>query len=130
LLKQENWVLLDCLVLTGSIGGFQHQMWWENHLYQVFSYILIRIDVTLASLMQWILAIKENKVDKKTSFIPFRNSKLTVVMAHTLGYNCKTCFIFTVNPSMEDCSETLTTLRGAHRIKEAMCFPKKNINSQ
>jgi chromosome segregation ATPase len=56
--------------------------------------------------------------DKKSKFVPFRDSKLTRLLANSLGGKSKTSLIITVGPSLVHVNETLMTLGfGARAMK-------------
>ena len=64
------------------------------------------------------LAFASNKREKggiAASHIPFRDSKLTRLLADALSGNTKTYFIASVGPSMHSYTETLSTLSFASR---------------
>ena len=66
---------------------------------------------------------------KKSTHIPYRNSKLTRLLEDSLGGNSHTSFIATVSPAHESFSETLSTLKFASRaknIKNVIKLNKKN----
>lgn len=51
-----------------------------------------------------------NALVEKSSYIPYRDSKLTRLLSDSLGGRTKTCIIATVSPSPISCDETLSTL--------------------
>jgi len=55
--------------------------------------------------------------EKKSSHIPYRDSKLTKILQDSLGGNSKTSLIITCSPSIYNYSETLSTLRFGSRAK-------------
>lgn len=55
--------------------------------------------------------------DGKSTFIPYRDSKLTRILQESLGGNSKTCLIITASPSMYNAVETLSTCRFGMRAK-------------
>ncbi|PFH36002.1 putative kinesin [Besnoitia besnoiti] len=62
-----------------------------------------------------------------SSFVPYRDSKLTRVLQDALGGNSNTCLILTCSPDAVHMSESLSTLRFGQR---AMCVrntPKVNV---
>ena len=66
---------------------------------------------------------------KKSTHIPYRNSKLTRMLEDSLGGNSYTSFIATVSPAHESFNETLSTLKFASRaksIKNVVKLNKKN----
>ena len=54
----------------------------------------------------------------KQSHIPFRNSKLTYLLQHSLGGNAKTLLIANVNPLHSNAGESICTLRFAKTAAE------------
>merc|ERR1719327_137709 len=55
--------------------------------------------------------------DKKSTHIPYRDSKLTRVLQESLGGNAKTSLIITCSPSNFNEQETISTLRFGQRAK-------------
>lgn len=53
----------------------------------------------------------------RTTFIRYRDSKLTFLLRDSLGGNSKTCLIANVSPASSSFSETLSTLKFAQRAK-------------
>jgi hypothetical protein len=53
----------------------------------------------------------------RTSFIPYRNSTLTMVLRESLGGNAHTIMLSAISPSGHDYEETLSTLKYADRAK-------------
>lgn len=82
------------------------------------------INKSLSALGNVIFALTE----KKREHIPYRDSKLTMLLQDSLGGNSKTILIATVSPSTMCYSETLSTLRFAHRAKNITNVPKINKN--
>jgi kinesin family protein 3/17 len=58
-----------------------------------------------------------NLLVKKSTHIPYRNSKLTKLLADSLGGNSKTLMIANIGPSDKYFSETLQTLKYANQAK-------------
>lgn len=52
-----------------------------------------------------------------SSYIPFRDSKLTRILAHSLGGQTPTAIICTISPANMNFYQTLSTLRFADRAK-------------
>lgn len=84
-----------------------------------------KINRALSSLGNVISALAEN-----SSHIPYRDSKLTRLLQDSLGGNSKTIMIANIGPSEYNYSETLTTLRYAHRAKNIQNKPIKNEDPQ
>merc|ERR1719233_55186 len=55
-------------------------------------------------------------LQKKTSYIPYRNSTLTYLMQNALGGHAKTIMFINICPTDEHISETLSSLRFAQRV--------------
>ncbi|KAE8668860.1 Eukaryotic translation initiation factor 3E [Hibiscus syriacus] len=53
----------------------------------------------------------------KTSYIPYRNSKLTHMLQSSLGGDCKTVMFVQISPSNADLGETLCSLNFASRVR-------------
>jgi len=64
--------------------------------------------------------------DKKSSHIPYRESKLTRILSESLGGNSKTCLIITCSPHPFNDAETLSTLRFGARARNIKNTPKVN----
>jgi kinesin family protein 3/17 len=65
-------------------------------------------------------------VDGTSTHIPYRDSKLTKLLADSLGGNTKTLMIANVGPADWNYDETITTLRYANRAKNIQNKPKIN----
>ena len=72
------------------------------------------INQSLSALRQVIKCLNQ----KKRKHIPYRNSKLSTVLANSLGGNCKTCIITCVSPAAEAFSESLSSLKFANQAKK------------
>merc|ERR1712137_898840 len=83
-----------------------------------------KINMSLSALGNVISAL----VDSKTSFIPYRDSKLTRLLQDSLGGNTKTVMCACVGPVDYNYDETLSTLRYAYRAKSIKNAPKINEN--
>jgi len=55
-------------------------------------------------------------LQKKSSYIPYRNSTLTYLMQNALGGHAKTIMFINICPTDEHVSETLSSLRFAQRV--------------
>ncbi|SPP88702.1 kinesin-like protein Klp59C [Drosophila guanche] len=74
-----------------------------------------------AEINKSLLLLKEciHAMGRKSSYIPFRDCKLTQVLRDSfIGKNVKTCMIATIAPGMCSVNSTLNTLRYANRVKE------------
>lgn len=55
--------------------------------------------------------------DGKSSYVPYRDSKLTRILQESLGGNSKTTLIINASPSSYNVSETVSTLRFGMRYR-------------
>lgn len=67
-----------------------------------------------------------NSLTENASHVPYRESKLTRLLADSLGGKTKTCIIATVSPSSSSQEETLSTLEYASRAKRIHNQPEVN----
>lgn len=67
-----------------------------------------------------------NLSEGKLQHIPYRNSKLTRLLATALGGNAKTCVITCISPASGNLAESLNTLRFASRAKRVVNHVQKN----
>lgn len=81
-----------------------------------------KINLSLTSLGKVINALS----DGKSTFIPYRDSKLTRVLQQSLGGNSKTALIITCSPYQGNLSETISTLRFGVSAKKIKNSPKIN----
>eukprot|EP01059_Diplonema_ambulator_P029382 TRINITY_DN4878_c0_g1_i1.p1 TRINITY_DN4878_c0_g1~~TRINITY_DN4878_c0_g1_i1.p1 ORF type:complete len:993 (+),score=295.70 TRINITY_DN4878_c0_g1_i1:46-3024(+) len=63
---------------------------------------------------------------KKTSFIGYRDSKLTRMLKDSLGGNCRTVMVTNISPSFLTYEDTHNALKYAHRAKCIQVTLKKN----
>ncbi|XP_038188849.1 LOW QUALITY PROTEIN: chromosome-associated kinesin KIF4-like [Arvicola amphibius] len=68
--------------------------------------------------------------DKRGSFVPYRDSKLTRLLQDSLGGNSHTLMIACVSPADSNLEETLNTLRYADRARKIKNKPIVNIDPQ
>ena len=73
-----------------------------------------------AAINQSLLALKEciRALEQDQIHLPFRGSKLTLVLRDSFIGNCKTLMISTISPGYKTSEHTLNTLRYAYRLKE------------
>ncbi|OQR99085.1 kinesin-like protein [Achlya hypogyna] len=77
------------------------------------------INLSLHHLEQVILALQQRNNKKgRNPHIPYRNSMLTSVLRGSLGGNCKSVFIGTLNPEAEYVDESISTCRFMLRCSE------------
>jgi kinesin family protein 6/9 len=75
------------------------------------------INASLHFLEMVIVALQERGAGKsKQRHIPYRNSMMTNVLRDSLGGNCKTSMIATMNPDRSHTDESLSTCRFAQRV--------------
>lgn len=55
---------------------------------------------------------------KKRGFVPYRNCRITQVLRDSLGGNCKTAMIATINPEAAQTEESISTCRFAQRVAQ------------
>ncbi|KAM9179874.1 chromosome-associated kinesin KIF4A [Mergus octosetaceus] len=68
--------------------------------------------------------------NKKGSFVPYRDSKLTRLLQDSLGGNSHTLMIACVSPADSNLEETLSTLRYADRARKIKNKPIVNVDPQ
>jgi len=73
------------------------------------------INLSLHYLEMCIVALQERRGNKK-HFVPYRNSMMTSVLRDSLGGNCKTSMIATINPNKDHTDESMSTCRFAQRV--------------
>merc|ERR1719487_1802552 len=81
-----------------------------------------KINMSLSALGNVISSL----VDSKSTFVPYRDSKLTRLLQDSLGGNTKTVMCANVGPVDYNYDETLSTLRYAYRAKSIKNKPKIN----
>ena len=83
-----------------------------------------KINQSLLALANCINALGDK--NKKGSFVPYRDSKLTRMLKDSLGGNCKTIMIVTISPASSQFEETVNTLKYANRAKNITTKPVEN----
>nr|XP_021181955.2 kinesin-like protein KIF18A isoform X1 [Helicoverpa armigera] len=68
-----------------------------------------------------------NRLADGSSYIPYRDSKLTRLLKDSLGGNCKTVMIANVSPASISYEDTYNTLKYAARANKIQLSIKKNI---
>lgn len=82
------------------------------------------INLSLSNLGNVIQAL----VEKNAGHVPYRNSKLTILLEDSLGGNAKTMMIAAIGPAAYNYDETKNTLVYADRAKRIKNAPKINEN--
>lgn len=82
-----------------------------------------KINMSLSALGNVIAALTDSK---SRQHIPYRDSKLTRLLEDSLGGNCFTTMMAMVSPAAEAFSESLSTLKFAHRAKAITNNPRVN----
>ena len=82
----------------------------------------IKINLSLTTLWHVISSL----VDQKSTYVPYRDSKLTRLLQDSLGGNTKTVMIANIGPADYNMDETLSTLRYASRAKHIENKPRIN----
>ena len=82
-----------------------------------------------AEINKSLLALKEciRAMDQEKKHLPFRGSKLTLVLKDSFIGNCKTLMIGNISPAICACEHTLNTLRYADRVKDLKRSDKESI---
>ena len=81
-----------------------------------------KINLSLSTLCHVISSL----TDPKSTYVPYRDSKLTRLLQDSLGGNTKTIMIANVGPADYNYDETLNTLRYANRAKNIQNKPRIN----
>mmetsp|Transcript_286 Transcript_286/g.853 ORF Transcript_286/g.853 Transcript_286/m.853 type:complete len:767 (-) Transcript_286:217-2517(-) len=81
-----------------------------------------KINLSLSALGNVISSL----VDSKSTYVPYRDSKLTRLLQDSLGGNTKTVMVANLGPADYNYDETISTLRYANRAKNIKNKPKIN----
>lgn len=84
------------------------------------------INKSLLSLGNCISALANNANNNKSGYIPYRSSKLTLILRDSLGGNCQTLMVATVSLSASQYEEIHNTLLYAERAKGVQLSVRKN----
>merc|ERR1712048_139227 len=76
------------------------------------------INQSLSCLGNCIAALADKSNGKKNVLVPYRESKLTMLLKNALGGNSKTIMVAALSPADINYEETLSTLRYADRAKQ------------
>ncbi|CAN0916147.1 Kinesin-like protein NACK1 [Linum grandiflorum] len=79
------------------------------------------------SLMTLTTVIRKLSVGKRSGHIPYRDSKLTRILQHSLGGNARTAIICTLSPALTHVEQSRNTLYFATRAKEVTNSAKVNM---
>jgi len=81
------------------------------------------INKSIAALSNCISALAS---ENKNAFVPFRDSKLTRLLTHSLGGNCKTTICACISPSLIHYDESFSTLLFAARAMSVRTYVTMN----
>ncbi|KAK8599570.1 hypothetical protein V6N13_077489 [Hibiscus sabdariffa] len=79
------------------------------------------------SLMTLTTVIRKLSVGKRSGHIPYRDSKLTRILQHSLGGNARTAIICTLSPALSHFEQSRNTLFFATRAKEVTNTAEVNM---
>ncbi|KAF7136003.1 hypothetical protein RHSIM_Rhsim08G0130900 [Rhododendron simsii] len=79
------------------------------------------------SLMTLTTVIRKLSVGKRSGHIPYRDSKLTRILQHSLGGNARTAIICTLSPALSHSEQSRNTLYFATRAKEVTNNAQVNV---
>jgi kinesin family protein 3/17 len=82
-----------------------------------------KINLSLSALGNVISALTSAR---RAAHVPYRDSKLTRLLADSLGGNARTLMVANIGPADYNAEETVTTLRFAHRAKSIENRPRVN----
>ncbi|GLC59507.1 hypothetical protein PLESTB_001494800 [Pleodorina starrii] len=74
------------------------------------------INLSLHYLEQVIIALQEKATGMNRPHIPYRNSMMTMALKDSLGGNCRTTMVATVNSAQDQLDESISTCRFAQRV--------------
>ena len=83
------------------------------------------INLSLHYLAQVIESLNK-RLKGEALHVPYRNSMMTMVLRDSLGGNCKTKMIATINPTASDVYESLSTCRFSERVAKIKNDAQKN----
>lgn len=105
---------LCCLSLLSNVfdGLLPHCFFVQSGVVGNLATEAKAINLSLHYLEQVIVALSE----KSRTHIPYRNSMMTSVLKDSLGGNCKTTMIATLNTMKQNLDESISTCRFAQRV--------------
>ena len=109
---------LNLCDLAGSEKIGKEETLDQQHLLE-----LKTINLSLTSLGKVIQCLAQGK---KSTHIPYRDSKITRLLQDSLGGNTKTTLIAAVSPVIDNIEETISTLKFADRAKQVMIKVQAN----
>merc|ERR1711912_229362 len=83
------------------------------------------INKSLMNLGTCIFALSEGSA----GHIPFRDSKLTMLLASSLGGNSRTAIVCAISPASRNRAETISTLQFANRAKKIINKVQQNVHT-
>ena len=105
-----------------SFDVFSKKTQWNHERFSDFLSCLFVYTLSVPKHQKWyyFLAniISSHLFQRKKTFIPYRDSKLTRLLKDSLGGNCWTVMIANVSPSTKSYDDTHNTLKYANRTKE------------
>jgi hypothetical protein len=121
---------INLVDLAGServkMSGAQGQVLEEAK--QINKALTVLGDV-LNTLSKFYMEEKGRSALEKPPHVPYRNSKLTMLLKDSLGGNAKTMMIATIRRSSLFYQQSLTSLRYAARTRHIKCSPVLNIGT-
>ncbi|KAF4730055.1 Kinesin, partial [Perkinsus olseni] len=85
------------------------------------------INRSLLALGNCITALADQAGGKQSSFVPYRDSKLTRLLKDSLGGNCRTVMIANISPCHLNYEDTHNTLKYANRAKKIKTKVTRNV---
>jgi hypothetical protein len=118
LVRRRTLTLVD---LAGSERGVTYRQAAKQQLIEAGM-----INKSIAALGNCIYALSNREQQGDPNLhVPYRDCKLTRLLAEALGGNTKTCIIATISPCMYNYDETMSTLKFAARAKVVKKYVRK-----
>lgn len=121
---REVSIQLSKMSLIDLAGSERATVAYKTYRNQGLSREGANINKSLLALAQCITALTNKK--SSNGYIPYRSSKLTLILRDSLGGNCRTLMIATLSPSFQRYEETYNTLQYAERSKGVQLNVRKN----